>query len=329
MLQAGISQYDTGNTGPITKFPKNTRAIISSQGHVLPKPVYAKPLLPRVSPPPHAAPKGPKASTALQARVPKLLSVPTESSAGPSSDKAGSWSQSKRWISGETKERTAFQRMLMNLHYMGADKSPFVPQTPAELTAFKAEVTEIERVKLLSEMEKMRALVRVDGKEKEQPPVLFGGKVLWDNLSPVFAIISCFDREPATQNGLVDWPSLAELKEEGDKRGLLSARCFPLPRLNILPANPRFEHRDSLYNPDGSIRWNKKKVTLGFLDITPVNMPDPDDTVSVDNIKVTELPYSFKLILDHIEGVQEEDRGFPKEIEAGLCKALQIEEAER
>ncbi|KAK1240731.1 hypothetical protein MKX07_006164, partial [Trichoderma sp. CBMAI-0711] len=62
-----------------------------------------------------------------------------------------SWSQSKRWISSETKERKAFQKMMMNLQFMKADQSPFVPKSPAELTKFRISLAEAKRKKLAQE----------------------------------------------------------------------------------------------------------------------------------------------------------------------------------
>ena len=65
---------------------------------------------------------------------------------------SGSWSQSKRWTSQETKERMIFHRMTQNLHHLGASNSPFVPQGPAELAAFRAEMAEMRRKQLCREV---------------------------------------------------------------------------------------------------------------------------------------------------------------------------------
>src|SRR4051794_34447273 len=98
--------------------------------------------------PPHNAPTGP-ASLRKATSSPRILpTAPLLShSATP-----GTWSQSKRWLSTEAKERQAFQKLTFNLRYLGADKSPFLPQTPRELTVFLAESKEMQKKRLLREV---------------------------------------------------------------------------------------------------------------------------------------------------------------------------------
>ncbi|OAA54875.1 hypothetical protein ISF_08146 [Cordyceps fumosorosea ARSEF 2679] len=59
------------------------------------------------------------------------------------------WSHSRRWTSGEKKELMAYQKMRQNIHYIGADGSPFVPQNAAELAALKITMAE-ERQRIIA-----------------------------------------------------------------------------------------------------------------------------------------------------------------------------------
>ncbi|KPM35231.1 hypothetical protein AK830_g11330 [Neonectria ditissima] len=276
--------------------------------------------LPPIGPPVNA-PKAP----ASRRRVPQAsLTFPHPPPSGSPAEN-GAWSQSKRWMSKETKERVAFQKMLINLHYMGADKSPFVPQTPAELTAFKLKAAECEKRKLIREVAKRMAkvdckiLAMQKDKKVESPTALFGGKQLRDKLSPVFAAMNCFNKElPTADNSRVDWPSLAELKEEGDKRASRYGRYFPLPRLNMIAARFASDDRDNAFNPDGSIRWEKKAVKLDIREIMPVAVDLEHKAVEpAVELRQEELPVSLQLILEHINGVQDEGEKRPHEKETG------------
>ncbi|KAH7155335.1 hypothetical protein B0J13DRAFT_223644 [Dactylonectria estremocensis] len=260
------------------------------------------PPLVTVNGPPTNAPKAPASQRRLnQAAVAlpqPLVGSPAES---------GGWSQSKRWMSQETKERAAFQKMLINLHYMGADKSPFVPQNPAELTAFKLEAAESEKKRLIQKMDKR--IAKIDSRNGNKSPLLcklLGGK-LRDKLSPVFFAIHCFNKElPSQDEFRVDWPSLAELKEEGDKRASRYGRYFPLPRLNVVAARFSSEDRDKAYSPDGTIRWEKKTIKLGAREIMPVTAEYEAYTIApVSELQQEDLPVPLQLIIKHIDGDQE------------------------
>jgi hypothetical protein len=131
--------------------------------------------------PPPNAPTGPKALRKSQAKkvtsqavIPLSKSTPAES---------GSWSQSKRWVSQETKERMAFHKMKLNLHHIRADASPFIPQSPSALAALRLQG---EKRRATQELETKR-----HGKG-ENGVRLFGGKRFRDMLSPVLAWNHCF-----------------------------------------------------------------------------------------------------------------------------------------
>ncbi|KAH0499099.1 hypothetical protein TgHK011_006315 [Trichoderma gracile] len=118
-----------------------------------------------------------------------------------------SWSQSKRWISSETKERKAFQKMMMNLQFMKADQSPFVPKSPAELTKFRITLAEAKRQKLaqevsiLEEKNRQKELAKASGTILVSQPhvALFNGRDMEDELSPVFAVQNCFNKQDTVE----------------------------------------------------------------------------------------------------------------------------------
>lgn len=221
----------------------------------------------------------------------------------------GKWSQSKRWMSQETKERVAFQKTMLNLHYMRADKSPFVPQTPAELTALKAEVAETARKRLDREIDKILARNqhrKGSGNDDQggitSPTKLFNGRLFRDSLSPFFAIQNCFNEKAVTNDEeQADWPSLAELKEEGDKRVGNFGRYFPLPRLNLLAPKYVNEDHGNTQTTDGLVRWDKKVIKEQSYHITPSSLdPGEDDEPSFEP-EVEDLPFQLQLLMKHIE----------------------------
>ena len=172
-----------------------------------------------------------------------------------------SWSQSKRWLSSETKERRAFQKMMLNLQFMKADQSPFIPKSPAELTKFKISLAEARQQKLahdvsiLEEKTRQKELAKASGLVLASKPkvILFNGRDMGDRLSPVFAAQNCFNKQDITEvNSRVEWPSLAELKEEGDRRTRYG-RYLPLPRINVVAFKIPEGEQEHAYKADGSI----------------------------------------------------------------------------
>lgn len=202
----------------------------------------------------------PNAVTNPSARYSRKSQASDRPSQNQTSVEVASWSQSKRWLSLETKERKAFQKMMLNLQFMKADQSPFIPKTPAELTKFKISLAEAKRQKLtqevsiLEEKTRQKELAKASGSTPvSQPQVtLFNGRDMGDRLSPVFAARNCFNKQDTKANNRVEWPSLAELKEEGDKRARYG-RYLPLPRINVVAPKILEREQENAYNADGSI----------------------------------------------------------------------------
>ncbi|RGP79712.1 40s ribosomal s8 [Fusarium longipes] len=258
--------------------------------------------------PPQNAPTGPSSTRTLaqsfSATVRKALNL--------NGSDSGAWSQSKSWTSFATKERQAFQRMMANLRYMSADQSPFVPQSPAELTAFKAALAESKTKKLGQKVEqrlaKTNARVAEGVEDKNEPMMkLLGGRKFEDHLSPVFAAFNCFNKARMKPPYRAEWPSLAELKEEGDKRASRQGRCLPLPRMDFI-ASRFLDWADEAYNSDGSIRWDKKVVQVGFRYICPVTGQEPSMTPPPE-LQTDEAPFLPAQLLHDIDAVDSETEG--------------------
>ncbi|RMJ19535.1 hypothetical protein CDV36_000800 [Fusarium kuroshium] len=245
-----------------------------------------------------------------QRRVLKPVNSNAQSSSALTGPESGTWSQSKRWTSTATKERQSFQKMMANLRYMGADQSPFVPQSPAELTAFKAAIAETEKLKLAEEVSRRVARAAAKNEEGETKQLLgelMGGKIFSDHLSPVFAMNNCFNKMlPSNLAMQAEWPPLSEFKEEGDKRAGRPGRCLPLPRLNLVAARYISRPWDA-YNPDGTIRWDKKVVQVGSHFICAVTQPDASITPPVE-LKIDALHFLLRAILSEIDRVESKER---------------------
>lgn len=152
--------------------------------------------------------------------------------------------------------------MMMNLQFMKADQSPFVPKTPAELAKFKISLAEAKRQKLaqevsiLEEKNRQKELVKASGTISVSQPrmALFNGRDMGDELSPVFAVQNCFNKQDTVEvNKRAEWPSMAELKEDGDRRAKCG-RILPLPRIKVIALQQvREREQEHAPNGDGSI----------------------------------------------------------------------------
>ena len=258
--------------------------------------------------PPLNAPTAP----ASQRRLVNSNPGKPQTSLARNSSETGSWSQSKRWISQETKERTLFQKLMHNLHYMGADQSPFVPKTPATLAAFRIAEKEIKSRVLTRQLQtKMESLSKRKKEEAEGCKntalvkiELFQGREMADDLSPVFASNTCFRKtSSADKPSRPPWPSLAELKEEGDKRAARYGRFFPLPRVDRVFERIAVAGGEDLYNTDGTISWEKKQVKLHGRFVQPVT-PEEEGPVDVSaQIGISEVHKSLQTLMREIDNI--------------------------
>ncbi|KAF4449160.1 hypothetical protein F53441_7556 [Fusarium austroafricanum] len=252
--------------------------------------------------------KAPKGPSSLR-QFPQMFSSTVKQTLNLAGSESGSWSQSRRWTSFATKERQAFQKMMANLRYMSADQSPFVPQSPVELTAFKASLAESKTRKLDEEVKQHLAKTNANVYEgivnKTEPMMRFlSGKKFEDRLSPVFAASNCFNRSRIKPPYAAEWPSLAELKEEGDKRSSRQGRCLPLPRLGIVASRFSKEISEAC-NSNGTIRSEKKAVQVASRYICPVASEEPSITPAVE-LKPHETPVVLATLLQEIDVVDDE-----------------------
>ncbi|UNI20240.1 hypothetical protein JDV02_006345 [Purpureocillium takamizusanense] len=194
----------------------------------------------------------------------------------------GSWSQSKTWMSQEATDRAAFSRLMTNLHHIGVDKSPFIPQSPSEMAAHKAAFAEDRRKELeatlrqrenTAERRKHSGLTK---EEQEQADVkvgpLFGGRQLSAAFSPVLGAPNCFNNnDPTPEHLRADWPTMAEYKEAPVGR---YGRALPVPRMNVVDPGYAQAHPDAVYNPDGTIRWQAKLPVPNSHLLLPTSPPE-------------------------------------------------------
>ncbi|KFA47405.1 hypothetical protein S40293_05375 [Stachybotrys chartarum IBT 40293] len=180
--------------------------------------------------PPTNAPTGPAAH---RQSANQIFDEPHGSNPPKPAEK-GLWSQSKRWMSQETTERKAFQRLMANLHYIGTDKSPFLPEDPVELAILRVEVAEAQKRQLIREVSRRLDELEARNRNTDAPPLrkLLNGKTFQDTLSVLLIADNCFNAAHShTQDPGNGWPSLAELKAQGERRPANSCRQLPLPRL--------------------------------------------------------------------------------------------------
>lgn len=118
------------------------------------------------------------------------------------------------------KEMQAFQKMQLNLRFMGADKSPFVPRSAAELAALRASIAESKKDMFAREVARRLRLIKKDTDPDEdvvfsnEPLKLYAGKRFQDCLSALFAVESCFcEGARRLKADAHKWPSIMDLKD--------------------------------------------------------------------------------------------------------------------
>ncbi|KAF5719082.1 hypothetical protein FMUND_4871 [Fusarium mundagurra] len=251
------------------------------------------------------APRGPSSTRQL----PQTFSSTLKQTFDLNGSESGSWSQSKRWTSFATKERQAFQKMMANLRYMSADQSPFVPQSPVELTAFKASLAESKTRKLDQEVKQRLAKTNAsvdEGVETQVKQVvkLLRGKKFEDCLSPVFAASNCFSTSRNQPPYGAGWPTLAELKEEGDKRSSRQGRCLPLPRLDLVSRTSSSEI-PAACSSDGAVRNDKRTVQVGSHYLCPVTPEEPPIAPPIE-LQSDEAPFIPATLLQYINATEDD-----------------------
>ncbi|KAG6100698.1 hypothetical protein E4U31_003930 [Claviceps sp. LM219 group G6] len=253
---------------------------------------------------------GPSAlsTSLLNKRASHTLQTPAPASSARIVTEPGSWSQSKRWMSQTSKERMLFQKVTTNLFHLSANKSPFVPQSPAELTAFRAEMADIKKRRLSREvgwriatLESRRARSKTSGEKAARLVPFLLGKRFKDTLSPVFAVPSCFaEHISQEETQWVPWPSMPEFKDEGDKRSLKHGRRLPLPRLGISTLPMTVVSEGGNKSP-----WQMKSVKIDSRFIHPTSdfAEESDHFSFAPPLTECDVPY---YLLKSIQAMEEE-----------------------
>ena len=140
--------------------------------------------------------------------------------------------QSKTWKSGEAKERDHFSRINNLVHHL-APESPFTPQTYSQWVEHRAAMNEVEKEKLLKNIETMQARKSADA--RIQIKSIFGpeGKLFSDNRSAVLSRPTIWSAwyTPTDERPEAQWPGRSELQHEGgDRQASNVGRYLPLPR---------------------------------------------------------------------------------------------------
>ncbi|CAH0001726.1 unnamed protein product [Clonostachys byssicola] len=213
--------------------------------------------------------------------------------------------------------------MKLHLQYMGADKSPAIPQSPADLAAFRLETTSIKTRKLTRDIFKR---VELSQRKKEaqgeddtmlQPkPVLFNGEIFGDALSPFFAAESWFNRsQPGDHEAQAGWPTMADFKEDGDHRAPRHGRYFPLPLIPIttFPSRSRDHSNGEISSLDAGMKQENEAVKCDARFILPLchtteepedeadNFPDNFPDSFPEDSGLARVPPCFYQLLEYIE----------------------------
>lgn len=198
-----------------------------------------------------------------------------------------------------------FQKVRQNLHYMGADKSPFVPQNAVEYAALKLKIAEEKTVLLSTKADSLASRLASksgtsDVQQKENIKVnLLGGKRFQDDRTIIFAQNCCFNAEHYGQGGQADlasWPSLVRLKEEGDSRARGAQRRLPLPRFKTNAVEHAFEDDETDKFSPQSARINRSLYDMIPCD-SAVSEEEVDDLVAASEA----LPEYLSFIIGKLD----------------------------
>ncbi|KAF4123642.1 hypothetical protein GMORB2_6343 [Geosmithia morbida] len=220
------------------------------------------------------------------------------------------WSQSRTWVSQETLERASFRRLMQSLRYMGADKSPFIPRTPAALAAFRrAQYAEQRSHELCIEVDYMTASSDGGGSSSKRGmdgsgssttvaagPRLLGSRRLDDFLSPFFAQETSFNRDRDHPSIMARWPALPELKEEWgkDKGGAAGrSRHLPLPRTDNFVED---EYNSGDWDEETGLRYLRPVAS----EVREEGGKDPQSDTALQ-VELDELSYALQALLLDIQ----------------------------
>ena len=195
---------------------------------------------------------------------------------------SASWTNSKTWVSEEARKRQEFARMQERARHMGTDRAPFMPQTFEQflLLEVREQEAKIQEMRNKIKAKEETATEKHHGKEHGQTlqPMhqteaqAFGN----DTRAGVPAILgppNSLNPNDLRAQYETEWPSLPQLKVEGDLR----IQCgFPnrrLPAPGFNPVNSIMTHRNQGLTasneedfipdqlpPAAGIRWDRTRT---------------------------------------------------------------------
>lgn len=175
----------------------------------------------------------------------------------------------------------AFQKMRQNLHYMGAAESPFVPQSAGELAALKITMAEERRAIISRKVDVLTAQLakKMTGQAETEAAVTKQGHALY------FSDSGPFDSKPKGKRvNSAAWPSIVQLKEEGDRRAAGSSRRLPTPR--------------QIYGKGRGKREGRDVVLLGTMSPDEIGREDKE----CGDLREEHVPYWLREIIGNGEG---------------------------
>lgn len=172
---------------------------------------------------------------------------------GPKPRVRMSYTNSKTWVAPKMAEQEKFDIARTNLERMEfIPRSPFVPRSMEAWLAHRiayAEDCKQDELKRLSDKQAASGPTVIGGRVRVMLPL--NGKRFHDNRSAVLASKSIWTLwyEPTEGYPQAPWPSLEEMKEEGDERNTSGFGRFPaLPRV---PGNE-------------TVVWKQKNVIVPY-----------------------------------------------------------------
>ena len=188
-----------------------------------------------------------------------------------------SYTNSKTWVAPEAAEKERWTVVLTNLERMTlVPRSPFVPHDYSAWLAHRVAWLQSQSEKANSVAANLQAERKANIKAGLMNGIgpAFGGKIFNGNRGAVLAVetIWCVWYQPTEIRPSAPWPSMEEMKEEGDERNTSGYKRFPaLPRV---PGNE-------------TVVWKQKAMIDSYPLDRVWELPTADslDTPSVDEIE--------------------------------------------
>lgn len=171
-----------------------------------------------------------------QGRV-RSSSPPPNAPKAPLAIELAGWTQSKSWSSKERTEMMTFQRMKRNFRYIQAENSPFLPQTPSELSSLKAAMAKEWLQRISQKIQNTtkncdNSDAKDDGLADTVVVEFCNGRYPKEGSASLFQGQTYFSEGAVFQPQQARWPTVSELK---DPVGTANCpRSLPFPKGGFL-----------------------------------------------------------------------------------------------